>query len=60
MFDLMICNIEHTTLIEYNFSAYFNITMHVQVLPALPPKGGDKMSEAGKLNVVEGVTWRSV
>ena len=40
MFDLMICNIEHTTLIEYNFSAYFNITMHVQVLPALPPEGG--------------------
>ena len=40
MFDLMICNIEHTTLIEYNFSAYFDITMHVQVLPALPPEGG--------------------
>ena len=45
MFDLMICNIEHTTLIEYNFSAYFNITMHVQVLPALPPEGGGKMLE---------------
>ena len=40
MFDLMICNIEHTMLIEYNFSAYFHITMHVQVLPALPPEGG--------------------
>ena len=52
MFDLMICNIEHTTLIEYNFSAYFNITMHVQVLPALPPeRGGGKMLEAGGLNV---------
>ena len=36
----MICNIKHTMLIEYNFSAYFNITMHVQVLPALPPEGG--------------------
>ena len=51
MFDLMICNIEHTTLIEYNFSAYFNITMHVQVLPALPPEGGGEMLEAGGLNV---------
>ena len=47
----MICNIKHTMLIEYNFSAYFNITMHVQVLPVLPPEGGDKMSEAGGLNV---------
>ena len=40
MFDIMICNIEYTMLIEYNFSAYFHITMHVQVLPALPPEGG--------------------
>ena len=39
-------------LIEYNFSAYFHITMHVQVLPALPPEGGGKMLEAGGLNVV--------
>ena len=48
----MICNIEHTMLIEYNFSPYLNSIMHVQVLPALPPERGDKMSEAGELNVV--------
>ena len=51
MFDRMICHIKHTMLIEHNFSPYLNSTMHVQVLPALPPEGGGKMLEAGGLNV---------